>query len=266
MGRDVQPVSTASQAQATAAARTAFVTGAAQGLGAAIALRLAREGYDVAISDPDPARLHVSAQAIEALGRRAYAVGLDLREQAGIEAAFAGAVAALGEIQVLVNNAGVTLRRSAVDVTRAEWNEVIGVMLAGTFFMSQQLGRHRIARGAPGAIVSLASTHGLVGLADRSTYGIAKGGIIQMTRMLAIEWARHGIRVNAIAPGTVETPSRKAHFDADPPARERMLARIPSGRFGLPQEVAGAVAYLASDDAAYVTGQTLVLDGGLTAA
>jgi 2-deoxy-D-gluconate 3-dehydrogenase len=139
-------------------------------------------------------------------------------------------------------------------------------MLAGTFFMSQQLGRHRIAAGAPGSIVSLASTHGLVGLADRSTYGIAKGGIIQMTRMLAIEWAQHGIRVNAIAPGTIETPSRKAHFESDPPARGRMLARIPSGRFGLPQEVAGTVAFLASDDGAYITGQTLVLDGGLTAA
>ena len=250
----------------SSARRTALVTGASQGLGAAIALRLAREGYDLAVSDPTVAKLQATVQAIEALGRRAHAVELELRDQASIERAFAAAAQALGTLDVLVNNAGITLRRSALEVSRQEWNDVIGVMLSGTFFMSQQMGRHLVASGRPGAIVSLASTHGLVGLAERSTYGIAKGGIIQMTRMLAIEWAAHGIRVNAIAPGTVETPSRKAHFDADPAARTRMMARIPSGRFGLPEEVAAAVAYLASDDAAYVTGQTLVLDGGLTAA
>jgi NAD(P)-dependent dehydrogenase (short-subunit alcohol dehydrogenase family) len=246
--------------------RTALVTGAAQGLGAAIALRLARDGYDVAVSDPAADKLAATVAGIRGLGRKAHPVALDLRLQANIEAAFADAAAAFGALDVLVNNAGVTLRRPALEVSRAEWDEVIGVMLAGTFFMSQQMARHLVGRGRPGCIVSLASTHALVGLAERSTYGIAKGGIVQMTRMLAIEWARQGIRVNAVAPGTVETPSRKAHFDADPQARTRMLARIPNGRFGLPEEVAGAVAYLASEDAAYVTGQTLVLDGGLTAA
>jgi NAD(P)-dependent dehydrogenase (short-subunit alcohol dehydrogenase family) len=250
----------------SSAGRAALVTGASQGLGAAIALRLAREGYDLAVSDPAIDHLRATVQAIEALGRRAHAIELELRDQASIERAFAAAAQALGTLDVLVNNAGITLRRSALEVSRQEWNDVIGVMLTGTFFMSQQMGRHLIAAGRPGAIISLASTHGLVGLAERSTYGIAKGGIIQMTRMLAIEWAAHGIRVNAIAPGTVETPSRKAHFEANPDARRRMLARIPSGRFGLQEEVAAAVAYLASPDAAYVTGQTLVIDGGLTAA
>ena len=250
----------------TEARRAALVTGAAQGLGAAIALRLAREGYDIAGCELHADRLQATLEAVRALGRQAHAITLDLRDQASIERTFAEAVQTCGAIDVLVNNAGMTLRRSALEVTRPEWDEVIGVMLAGTFFMSQQMGRHLVATGRPGCIVSLASTHGLVGLADRSTYGIAKGGIIQMTRMLAIEWAARGIRVNAIAPGTVETPSRRAHFDADPEARLRMLARIPSGRFGLPEEVAAAVAYLASPDATYVTGQTLVLDGGLTAA
>ena len=248
------------------AGRTALITGASQGIGAAVALRLAREGYAIAGCELHADRLQATLEAVRGLGRRAHSIALDLRDQSSIERAFAEAVQTFGAIDVLVNNAGMTLRRSALEVTRPEWDEVIAVMLAGTFFMSQQMGRHLVATGRPGCIVSLASTHGLVGLADRSTYGIAKGGIIQMTRMLAIEWAARGIRVNAIAPGTVETPSRKAHFDSDPVAHARMLARIPSARFGLPEEVAAAVAYLASPDAAYVTGQTLVLDGGLTAA
>jgi NAD(P)-dependent dehydrogenase (short-subunit alcohol dehydrogenase family) len=250
----------------TRAGKTALITGGSQGLGAAIAVRLARDGYDIAACELHADRLEATLQAVRALGREAQAIALDLRDQPSIERTFAGAVQAFGSIDVLVNNAGTTLRRSAVEVTRAEWEEVIGVMLAGTFFMSQQMGRHLIATGRTGSIVSLASTHGLVGLAHRSVYGTAKGGIIQMTRMLAIEWAAHGIRVNAVAPGTIETPSRKAHFESDPPARQRMLARVPAGRFGLPEEVAAAVSYLVSPEGAYVTGQTLVLDGGLTAA
>ncbi len=244
----------------------ALVTGASQGLGAAIALRLAREGHDVAVTELATAPLAATLEEIRALGRRAHPVALDLRDQQSIERAFAEAVQAFGALDVLVNNAGTTLRRGALEVTREEWNGVLGVMLTGTFFMTQQMGRHLVATGRPGCVVSLASTHGLVGLAERSAYGIAKGGIIQMTRMLAIEWAAHGIRVNAVAPGTIATPSRMAYFDANPDAHARMVARVPSGRFGLPEEVAAAVAYLASADAAYVTGQTLVIDGGLTAA
>jgi len=246
--------------------RSAFVTGGSQGLGAAIALALARDGFDVAVSELSAAPLEPILASVRALGRRAHPVVLDLRDQASVERAMASVVEAFGELDVLVNNAGVTLRQSALDVTRAEWNEVIGVMLTGTFFMSQQMGRHLVSRRRAGSIISLASTHGFVGLAQRSTYGIAKGGIIQMTRMLAIEWAEHGIRVNAIAPGTVETPSRAAYFDANPEFRERMLKRIPIGRFATPEEIAAAAVYLASPAAAYITGQTLLLDGGLTAA
>jgi 2-deoxy-D-gluconate 3-dehydrogenase len=131
--------------------------------------------------------------------------------------------------------------------------------------MSQQMGRHLVARGAPGCIVNIASTHGLVGLAGRSVYGIAKAGMIHMTRMLAIEWAEHRIRVNAVAPGRVDTPSRAASL-AEPGYLEAALARVPLGRFTTAGEVAAAVCYLADPAAEYVTGQTLVLDGGLTAA
>ena len=171
-----------------------------------------------------------------------------------------------GPIDILVNNAGVASRGTVLDVTRDEWNEVMAVMLTGTFFMCQQMGRHLVAQKRPGAILNLASTHGLVGLAGRSTYGIAKGGIIQMTRMLAIEWADYGIRVNALAPGTVGTPSRLEHYRLHPDEGQRLLTRIPVGRFATADEVGAAAVYLTSPDAAYITGQTLVLDGGLTAA
>ncbi|HYH41528.1 MAG TPA: glucose 1-dehydrogenase [Burkholderiales bacterium] len=244
--------------------RTALVTGASQGLGAAIALRLARDGYDVAVTELTPEPLGEVVSKLEALGARAVPVVLDVRSQDSIESAFRLATSAIGPLDVLVNNAGVTLRRDAVDVSREEWDAVNSVNLTGTFFMCQQMGRHLIADKRPGCIVSLASTHGVVSLAQRSTYGITKGAIIHMTRMLAFEWAAHGVRVNAIAPGTIETPSRAAYFKEFPQARKDMLARVPAGHFGTPEDVAGAVAYLAGADGAFVTGQTLLLDGGLT--
>ena len=142
-----------------------------------------------------------------------------------------------------------------------------GTNLTGAFFLTQQVGRHLIADGRPGAIVNLASTHGMVGAAERSTYGISKGALIQMTRMLAIEWAVHGIRVNAIAPGRLDTPSpSRAARTTDPSYIEAMLARIPLRRLATVEEVAAAACYLASPPAASITGQTLMLDGGLTAA
>ncbi len=243
----------------------ALVTGASYGIGAASAVALARDGFDVAVSDLAPDTLAETVKAVTGLGVRAVPVALDVRSMASIERAMADVVAALGQLDVLVNNAGVPLMRAAVDVTEADWDEVVGVNLRGTFFMSQQLGRHLIARGAPGAIVSIASTHGVVGIPGRSTYGIAKGGIVQMTRMLAIEWADHGIRVNAVAPATVETPSRAAIFAGDPKRREAMINRIPLRRFGTAEEMGDAVVYVAGLRAAFITGQTLVVDGGVTA-
>ena len=136
--------------------------------------------------------------------------------------------------------------------------------LTGTFFMSQQMGRHLIAQQRAGCIINLSSTHGLVGFAQRSAYGISKAGISHMTRMLAIEWAAHRIRVNAVAPGTVATPSRVAYFTADTGGFKAMIDRVPLARLCAMDEVAAMVSYLAGPDAAYITGQTMVLDGGLT--
>lgn len=245
--------------------RTALVTGASQGLGAAIAIALARDGFDVALSGTKRAGLADTLRDVEATGARAIAVELDLSALPDIERAMSEAIAALGSLDVLVNNAGITIRKRALDVTAAEWNAILNVNLKGVFFLSQQMGRHLVADRRSGCIVNIASTHGIVGYAQRSVYGISKAGLIHMTKMLALEWAEHGIRVNAIAPGTVNTPSREAHFSADPNAREAIVSRVPLRRFATMEEVAAAVCYLASPGAEYVTGHTLILDGGLTA-
>lgn len=242
--------------------RVAFVTGASYGIGAATALALARDGCDVAVADLSQDTLAATVKAIEAMGRRAHAVALDLRRQESIEAAADTVIAAFGRMDVLVNNAGVPLRRAALDVTRADWTRVLEVNLAGTFFMSQAVGRRWIAAGQPGVIVSVASTHGIVGLTGSSTYGISKAGIIHMTRMLAIEWAPHAIRVNAVAPASTLTETRKSVLD--PARREEILSRFPLHRTGLPEDMANGIVYLASPKAGFVTGHTLVLDGGLT--
>ena len=245
--------------------RVAFVTGASYGLGAATAVALARDGFDVAVSELRVEELSDTLDKIAATGRRGAPVHLDVRSMASIEQATAEVVSALGRVDLLVNNAGVTLRRLAVDVTPDEWNEVMNVNLRGTFFMSQQVARHLVAARRPGSIVNIASTHGMLGFAQRSTYGISKAGVIHLTKMLSYEWVDHGIRVNAVAPGTVETKTRAEFFRAYPQARQAMIDRIPVHRFGEPEEIAAAVCYLASPAAAYMTGQTLLLDGGLTA-
>lgn len=240
--------------------RTALVTGAGAGLGRAIALALTRIGFSVGLADIDDAGLSLVA---EECGSRAVALSLDLRREASIAACCEEAAAALGPLDLLVNNAGVAMHRSVLDISWDEWDAVLDVNLKGVFFMSQRFGAALIAEGRRGAIVNIASAHGIVALADRSAYGISKAGVIHLTKMLAVEWARFGIRVNAVAPGTVMTPSREALLD-DPAARARMLGRIPLGRFPTPEEVAEAVLYLAGEQAASVTGHTLVLDGGTT--
>ena len=242
--------------------RVALVTGGSYGIGAAAAITLARDGCDVAVADLRRETLVDTVKSIEALGRRAVAVELDLREQASIEAAVGAAVMELGTIDVLVNNAGVPQRKAALDVTRQDWSLVMEVNLAGTFFMSQAAGRYWIESRKAGAIVSVASTHGIVGLAMSTTYGVSKAGVSHMTRMRAIEWAQHGIRVNAIAPASTETPTRTGL--SDPSKRDLFLSRIPLNRFGSVQDMAEAIAYLAGEKAGFVTGQTLVVDGGLT--
>jgi NAD(P)-dependent dehydrogenase (short-subunit alcohol dehydrogenase family) len=244
---------------------TALVTGASYGVGAATALALAQAGLTVAISATRAENLESILRSIEATGGQALPIVLDLRSQSSIAETLKHIAGRLGPIDLLVNNAAGNLRKPALDVTWEEWDELMAINLRGAFFLSQHVARQCIAAGRPGAIVNIASVHGLLGAAERSVYGTSKGGLIQMTRMLAAEWAEHGIRVNAVAPGRLETasPSREART-GDPEYLEAMRARIPLKRLATAEEVAAAVCYLASPEANAITGHTLVLDGGMS--
>ena len=244
--------------------RAALVTGASYGFGAAGAIALAKDGCDVAATDLAAADLAETVRAIEALGRKAVALELDVRDQASIERVIRDAVAAFGQLDVLVNNAGVpSHNKPAEEITREDWDGLMAINLTGVFFMSQAMGRYLLEAKRPGAIICLSSTHGIAALPGASAYSVSKAGVSHICRVLAAEWSRYGIRVNAIGPGATETKTRIPRL-AIPEVRERMLARIPMGRFGNAEEMGAAIRYLASPEAAYITGQTLYLDGGLT--
>jgi 2-deoxy-D-gluconate 3-dehydrogenase len=244
--------------------RVALVTGASTGIGRATALDLAQHGYDVALADLPGVSLAEVADQAAASGARMLPVELDLRQLVSIEAAIAATVAGLGAVDVLVNNAGTTLRGPAIEIDWDDWDKLMAVNLKGQYFMATRFARWCIGAGRPGAIVSTASTHGFTGIAGQSVYGISKGGIIQMTRMLAVEWARDGIRVNAVAPATVLTPSRAAML-SDPARRQLMLDRLPTGHFPTAEEIATAIRFLAAPENVSVTGHILPVDSGLLA-
>ncbi len=250
--------------QTSATRRVAFVTGASTGIGMATALRLADEGYDLAIAALSDGSLEETATALREKGAKVSSCYFDMRDVAACVAALDQAIDALGRIDLLVNNAAVPLLRAAMDVSEEDWDWLMDANLKGAFFLAQAVARRMKEAGHGGSIVNIASTHGITALKDRSTYGIAKAGMIHMTRCMAVEWAELDIRVNCVAPATISTPSREASL-ADPQKKKFMIGRIPLGRFGTSEEVAAAVAYLAADDAGFVTGHTLVLDGGLTA-
>jgi NAD(P)-dependent dehydrogenase (short-subunit alcohol dehydrogenase family) len=245
----------------------ALVTGASYGVGAATALALARAGFDLALTATQRENLAKTGAAAAALGAEVLPLELDLRVSPSIEAVVAAVLDRYGRLDVLVNNAAVNLRRKAVDVSRDEWDDLIGTNLTGTFFLTQLVGRHLIAQRSPGRIITVTSAHAFVGAAERSTYGISKAALVQMTRMLAIEWAEHGIRVNAVAPGRLDTPSpSRAGTAADKAYMDAMLKRIPLHRLATAEQVAATVAFLASPAADSITGQTIIIDGGVTAA
>lgn len=243
--------------------RRALITGASVGLGQAIAVALAQAGYDLALADLDAGMMTETLAKPDVAKVKAVALTLDVRSQQAIDRGVGQAVEALGGLDVLVNNAGRQLRKPALEIGWDEWDDTMAVNVKGAYFLSTRFARHCFDAGRPGAIVNIASTHGITGFANQSVYGMSKAAIAHMSRMFAIEWADRGIRVNAVAPGTVETPSRAIGL-RDPERRAQMLGRIPMGRFPLAEEIAAAVRYLASPEAGAVTGHVLVVDGGVS--
>jgi gluconate 5-dehydrogenase len=241
----------------------ALVIGAGGGLGSAIARGLADAGAAVAAADVTVAGVKPVVESIERAGGRAAAVEIDVRDAASIERAAVDVESRLGPIDVLVNSAGVTRRGAAQDFPKDEWDRVIAINLTGVFLASQIVGRRMIERRR-GRIISLASIAGEIALPGTVAYCASKGGVVMLTRALAVEWAPHGVRVNAIAPSWFETSMGTA-IEREPDYARRAMQRVPMGRMGKPDELVGAVVYLASEASAMVTGHILAVDGGVLA-
>jgi NAD(P)-dependent dehydrogenase (short-subunit alcohol dehydrogenase family) len=235
--------------------RRALVTGAGSGIGEAVARALHAEGGGVTLADVAGDR---AAAVAGSLGLRARALALDVRDEAQV-------AAAMGGVDVLVNVAGIGSTTSAPDTTLEVWEDVFAVNARGTFLCCKHAIPGMVSRGG-GAIVNLASVAGMIGLRNRAAYCASKGAVIALTRALAIDHVGDGIRVNAVCPGTVDSPWVRRLVDEAGESLDALRARQPMGRLGMPDEIAAAVLYLASDAAAFVTGSELVIDGGLTAA
>lgn len=242
-----------------------MVTGAGSGIGRAVAIAAAEAGaHCVPCELPEKTDDLAGVCAdVERLGRRALPVSLRLPDVESIEHAVEQAVKEMGRIDVLVNNAGVNIPRDALDVDEADWDGVMDVNLKGLFFMSQRVGRRMVNAGG-GKIVNMASQNGVIGYYRRAAYCSSKAGVVNLTRVLALEWAPYGITVNAVGPTFILTPLTQSTFD-DPALRQDLLKRIPLGRVGRPEDVVGAVVFLASQAADLITGHTLLVDGGWTA-
>jgi 2-deoxy-D-gluconate 3-dehydrogenase len=239
--------------------KIALVTGSSSGIGAGIALGLARAGADV-ICHGRGEEAEATSAAIRALGRRSVVVQADLSERAAQEPFVASAVSAFGRIDLLINNAGSIRRSPAVDYTDADWDFLLEVNLTAPFRLSRRIGKLMLEQGG-GRIVNIASLLSFQGGILVPGYAASKGGVAQLTKALANEWASKGVNVNAIAPGYIATKNTEA-LRADPNRSRQILERIPAGRWGEPDDIAGAAVFLCSDAARYVTGQVLAVDGG----
>jgi NAD(P)-dependent dehydrogenase (short-subunit alcohol dehydrogenase family) len=240
------------------AGRTALVTGASRGLGRAIADSLAEAGATVYGSSRDQDTAEIIAKRY-----LTTPVVLEARSADSVRAGVAAVLEHSGGVDLLVNNAGVNVPRPAVELTETDWDDVLDTNLKGAFLLSTELARHWLAAGTRAAIVNVASQAGIVAIEERAAYGASKAGLIHLTKVLALEWAPHGIRVNAVAPTFVRTELTASTLDLPEWAAE-LLGRIPLGRFGEPEEIADAVTFLLADTASMITGQTLVIDGGYT--
>ena len=242
------------------AGRNALVTGANGGLGSHFARTLARAGANVAIAARRVESLAGVRDAIEGLGRSVEAIALDVTDPASVAAALDQASAALGPITVVVNNAGVAITKPLLEHTEADWRQVIDVNLNGAWRVAQAAARHMVAHQQGGSIVNIASILGLRVAAQVPSYAASKAALIHLTKAMALELARHRIRVNALAPGYVETAINREFFASE--AGEALMKRVPQRRIGRPEELDGALLLVASDAGSYMTGAVLAVDGG----
>ncbi len=246
--------------------KVAIVTGAGQGIGRACAERLAREGAKVVVSDVNETHGPKVAAAITAAGGTAKFAFADVSERLDVHNLMAAALESFGRIDVMVNNAGVVDDTPFLELTEDEFDRILRTNLKGTFLCAQAAARQMVKQidageGAPGAIVNMSSVNAWFGLPDHVAYSTSKGGVSQLTKSMAIALSGYGIRVNAVGPGTIETPLIK-DVVKDDAFRDKVLSRTPLGRFGQPAEIAAVVAWLASSEASYLTGTTIFADGG----
>lgn len=242
--------------------RVALVTGGGTGLGLAIARRLGGLGARVVIASRNQDHLDQGTASLGADGIEAEAIRVDIRRPDEVDQMIAAAVARFGRVDILVNNAAGNFICPAEDLSPNGWNAVIGIVLNGSFYCSRAAGRHMIARGGGGSIVSILATYAWTGSAGTVHSAAAKAGVMAMTQTLAVEWAKHGIRVNGVAPGPIESPGAAKQLWDTPEAVERITRSVPLRRWGQPAEIADAVAFLCSPHAGYITGDVLTVDGG----
>jgi NAD(P)-dependent dehydrogenase (short-subunit alcohol dehydrogenase family) len=242
--------------------QVALITGTSRGLGQYFARALARSGADIAMTSRDRSTLHDFGREIEALGRKTFATKLDVRDHASIQHAVREVEDHFGKIDILVNNAGCNIRKPALDVTWDDWNTILDTNLRGAFFVAQAAARGMITRGY-GRIINIGSVTSVAGYAGLGPYGASRGGIRQLTMSLADDWGRHGVTVNCLAPGWFKTKQNEVLYQ-NAAWVDYITDRIPVKRPGRPDDLDGAVVFLASEASRYVTGQTLLVDGGIS--